>query len=414
MARIYISEGTLLGMRIEISGKVNQKVFYDHKKDQIYRTDMQENINWNLVHRYLSGESTPREKREVQAWLEEDPAHQQFLEAIKKVWEVTPEYEVDVDFEEEWRQVSQRLGIELNEKRPESRYSDSYRPDSLQSRYRHASNPAKHLLRVAAVILLVATGLYFFIDAGQKSSTGSAEPAIAMKEVQTAIGERARLTFSDGSSVILNSTSTLRFPKAFEKSRREIYLHGEAFFRVTHKEDLPFIVHTGGVAVKVLGTEFNVNAYKDNEAVEVVVREGKVAVRQTQPGNSHKGVPPSLKNTGLVQEVVLNRGQRTIVETGKFPSLPEWVALAPYLGWVNGRMVFEGTPLREVIRQLRRTYKFNFEVADSTLLSKRLTASFKRETAEKVLGLITFSLEISYELQGDTVIFKSNQKKSTP
>ena len=64
--------------------------------------------------------------------------------------------------------------------------------------------------------------------------------------------------------------------------------------------------------------------------------------------------------------------------------------------------------MHKVVQRLRRAYNLHFEVADSTLLSKRLKASFKRERLDKVLGIISFSLDISYEMREDTVVFKSN------
>ncbi|MDZ7690867.1 MAG: DUF4974 domain-containing protein [Balneolaceae bacterium] len=71
-------------------------------------------------------------------------------------------------------------------------------------------------------------------------------------------------------------------------------------------------------------------------------------------------------------------------------------------------MIFEGTPMRTVIKRLHRAYDMNFEVKDSALLERKLKASFKRERLEKVLGIIAFSLDIDYEIHEQTVVFKSN------
>lgn len=366
----------------------------------------QEQEMLGLIQRYLSGECTPEEKQMVHDWLSEDSIHQEYFNAIKKVWDVAPSYDVDVDFEEEWKRISRRLGIDLDE---------STKPKTGQIKetnfVKPKDHPIKYLLRVAAIILLVAVPAIYFANSGGNSETTLSETRIAMQKIETDRGERASMEFSDGSKITLNSMSTVRFPKVFKESRREIYLEGEAFFRVTHNEDAPFIVHTNGVDIRVLGTEFNVNSYNQDGTVEVVVRDGKVAVRQNKSNRSKGSAKKSDDNEKkIAPEVILTKGQRTLVKIGELPSQPEKVSLLPYLAWVNGRMVFEGTPMRDVISRLKRAYDLNFEVRDSTLLSKRLKASFKRETPKKVLGIIAFSLGVDYELHEDTVIFKSKTK----
>lgn len=372
---------------------------------------MQDQKIWNLIHRYLSDECLSQEEQRLYEWLAEDPAHQEFFDAIKKVWQVSPVHDVEVDFDEDWKRFSERLGIDLEEtvqitREPGGRKFASHR--------RSKNHPVRQLLRVAAILLLIAVPSYYVITSGSNLLVTNTETEIAMQNIQTDRGERASMEFSDGSKVTLNSMSTLRFPKTFQGSKRELYLEGEAFFQVARNEDLPFVVHTNGVEVNVLGTEFNVNSYRENEAVEVVVRDGKVAVN-----SKDKGLPANSKEQhDQIKEsdhdnngVILTKGQRTIVKPGDRPTKPENVPLAPHLAWVNGKMIFDGTPMREVIQRLHRAYNLNFKVADSTLLSKQLKASFKRERLDKVLGIISFSLDIRYEMREDTVIFKSNERE---
>ncbi|MDZ7690865.1 MAG: DUF4880 domain-containing protein [Balneolaceae bacterium] len=71
---------------------------------------MQDQRIWNLIHRYLSGECTPQEEQRLHDWLAENPAHQEFFDAIKQVWQVSPVYDVEVDFDEDWKRFSKRLG----------------------------------------------------------------------------------------------------------------------------------------------------------------------------------------------------------------------------------------------------------------------------------------------------------------
>ncbi|MDZ7690866.1 MAG: FecR domain-containing protein [Balneolaceae bacterium] len=171
---------------------------------------------------------------------------------------------------------------------------------------------------MAAILLAIAVPSYYFIVPESQSFLTSVETETAMQNIQTARGERASMEFSDGSRVILNSMSTLRFPKVFEGTKRELHLEGEAFFQVAHNKERPFVVHANGVEVNVLGTEFNVNSYRENEAVEVVVREGKVAVNVQPLDNQVTGQQESVGEAG--NGVILTRGQRTTVAPGGLPA----------------------------------------------------------------------------------------------
>lgn len=338
------------------------------------------------------------EKIIIRDWLAEDPSHQEYFDAVKEVWEVTPNHDVEVDFKEEWQRMSMRLGIDFDEPvNVDSKKKVDTKSQATITRYR----PINYLLKIAAVILLIALPAYYFSSFSSVSPKEQASSKVAMQKIETGRGERASMEFSDGSKVMLNSMSSVRFPKAFNGKKREIYLDGEAFFRVVHNDDVPFVIHVNGVTVKDIGTEFNINAYQEDGSVEVVVRKGKVAVKRA---NDTKSVGDNGDST---HEVFLTKGQRTLVKSGELPSKPVNVSLKPYMAWVNGRMVFDGTPMRDVIKRLERAYDLKFQVKDSTLLSEKLKASFKRETPEKVLGIIAFSLGLDYELHGSTVILKS-------
>jgi len=365
---------------------------------------MQEDKLLDLIRLYLNDDCSSEEKDIIENWLAEDQSHQEYFDTIKDVWEVTPSSDVEVDFEEEWHRMSTRLGINLDAPKniaSEEKVNTKSHPKINEHR------PINYLLKVAAVILLIALPAYYFSTFNMISTSKKSSSKVAMQKIETAKGERASMQFSDGSKIMLNSMSSVRFPKVFSSGKREIYLEGEAFFRVIHNEDVPFIVHVNGVTVRDIGTEFNVNGYKEDGSVEVVVRNGQVAVKQDDYSKNNGNDSQSANSPHSTREVFLTKGQRTFVKSGQLPSKPENVSLKPYMAWVNGRMVFDGTPMREVIKRLERAYDLKFQVKDSTLLSEKLKASFKRETPEKVLGIIAFSLGIDYELHGSTVILKS-------
>src|SRR5690625_7900322 len=92
---------------------------------------------------------------------------------------------------------------------------------------------------------------------------------MALEEIVTDRGEKVRVSFSDGTNVMVNSATTFRFPKRFETDRREIYLDGEAYFEVAPNTDQPCIVHIGVAVVEVLGPLIDVRGWREAEGVEV-------------------------------------------------------------------------------------------------------------------------------------------------
>lgn len=92
-------------------------------------------------------------------------------------------------------------------------------------------------------------------------------------------GKRSQIVLADNSKIWINSGSKVIYPRAFEGKYREIYVEGEVYLNVTHDTSKPFIVNTSGFEVRVLGTSFNISAYKNQEKAAVVLVEGSVNVK---------------------------------------------------------------------------------------------------------------------------------------
>jgi transmembrane sensor len=124
----------------------------------------------------------------------------------------------------------------------------------------------------ASVILIAAIGIFFiWRQYGVKPATLTANNVVS-----TAHGERKKVLLADGSVIWLSSESSLSYPTAFVGTTREITFNGEAFFDIAHDKTHPFIVHTGKIAVQVLGTTFNIKAYPTQQNLSVALITGKV------------------------------------------------------------------------------------------------------------------------------------------
>ena len=150
-------------------------------------------------------------------------------------------------------------------------------------------------------------------------------------------GKRSSIILADGSEVWVNSRSRLVFPEVFGKSGREVYVEGEAFFRVKQEAGRPFTVRTKKFGVNALGTVFNVSAYEGEKLQQVVLVSGKVRV-ETAKREQYVLAPEELFEC--------SEDQVTIRKTDP----------ADYISWVNGVCTFRSEPLKAIVERLSRYY----------------------------------------------------------
>jgi transmembrane sensor len=236
------------------------------------------------------------------------------------------------------------------------------------------------IVRTAALIAVTALSTLVWRASVQRPAVED----VASRDISTRAGQRATFELPDGTRVTLAPASVLRMPVRMARDSREVFLTGEAYFEVTHDEERPFFVHAGGTVTRVLGTEFAVRAYAHAGSVEVVVRSGRVSLREA---------------VEAAEAVVLTPGQlgtfadgRTVVRAG--------VDVAEYLAWTEGRMVLDDVTVAEALERLRRWYAVEIS-ADRALLDRRMTAVFRNQSIESVLEALTLSLGVQYDRRGD-------------
>lgn len=171
-------------------------------------------------------------------------------------------------------------------------------------------------------------------------STGSSPAAIDYNIVSTPKGRQFRLVLPDGSKVWLNAASAIKYPTAFTGKERRVKLEGEAYFEVAKNAAMPFKVSAGDATeVEVLGTSFNINSYKNEDAIRTTLLEGSVRLNayrlsQTLKPGQQAAVTPATQQL----EVIPNADADKV------------------MAWKNGLFNFEDASLQEVMRQLERWY----------------------------------------------------------
>src|SRR2546426_3366166 len=311
-------------------------------------------IDLGALARYLDGSASPEDRAAVEAWIQTDPARRSAVGTLQAAW--------DTD--------ARRLGAPYDVDAAWSRF---------ESRYGGPKRSGRWNVAIAAAIFaaLVGAGGAWWLDREARSVA----QAPAMREYATPRGRRAVLRLLDGTEITLNADSRLRAPVTFGDRRRDVYLEGEAYFRVVHDAARPFVVHTAGGTIRDVGTAFSVRAYGDAVRERVAVVEGAVELAAT----------------------ALRAGQvATRLRTGTVRVL-RGASVSDEVAWTRGRLVFASVPLGEAAQALSRWYDLDVRVADPELARRPVTGSYGDEPVAQVLTLITAAVGARYEWQGRSV-----------
>jgi ferric-dicitrate binding protein FerR (iron transport regulator) len=261
---------------------------------------------------------------------------------------------------------------------------------------------ARNIWAIAASVMLIAglTGYWYF---SQKTAmpTVSTEThaleAIDQKEIN--VGKTAKtITLSDGSQVILEGNSSLQIGKEFGQNKREVYLNGEAFFQVTKNADKPFLVYSGKVVTKVLGTSFRIKAYEQDDDVSVDVRTGKVTVfkqldkTQTEPLRS--------------EEIILTPNQQAVFVKKEDKFVKTLVEKPAVLNKENARNRFEfsETSIIEVLSTLEELYGVKIIYDADRLKDCNLTGSLNDGSFYDKLTIVCETIQATFKVMDGQVV----------
>ena len=200
-------------------------------------------------------------------------------------------------------------------------------------------------------------------------------------------GGEYKLELADGTLVWLNSDSELRYPVKFAGSQRDVWLKGEGYFEVSKNPEKPFRVVVDDMIVKVLGTSFNINAYKDRGNILTTLVSGKVDI-QDMSGKSL---------------VVMSPNQQVDFRHGKISSVQE-VDITRFVSWIDGKFYFNDMTLENIMSQLQRWYDIEVFFVDEELKSYPFTGVNRRDfTAGQIFEIIEKTTRVKFNVRGKCV-----------
>lgn len=313
------------------------------------------------IRRYLDNIYTRNEASQLLDSLR-NAEHKDLLEEVTaEVWEASTEY-------------GQTTNVEREKYKKEARkllWSIEHGKHIRLRRFTYA------IVGIAAMLCLIFGSIHCYRYMNEQDTTYTL--------ASTSHGEKQQVTLSDGTQIVLNSCSSLRYPNQFNGKERKVELDGEAYFRIARNEAMPFIVTTRNFNVRVLGTYFNVKSYPKDEIVSVNVESGKVQV----------DLPEAMMRLTAREQVVIN------TLSGEYTKKKEGHDVAV---WIKGGLRFSSTPIRDVARELERVYNCRITFAPGYEFTNLISGEHDNKSLESVLQSIEYVSGIKYKRKGNEIV----------
>jgi transmembrane sensor len=308
-----------------------------------------------LLQKYKTGECTPEEETRIELWLEE-------LNGPK---------------------------LNVAEKRRSLRNIRKQVLNQTQSKNEAKTIHIYQYLKIAAVLLLVPMALLFYNRV--RNSASQTELVFT-----TLRGEQKTLMLPDSSVVVLNASSSLTINRDFNKKKRIVTLSGEGYFNIKHDVTKPFLVNTGHIQTQVLGTQFNVHAYPNEDDYKIAVTSGCVSVSENSGTPQTKVLGKMLTRNLMITYNQKNR--QHFIENADADKLS---------GWQHGAIYFEDASITEIANTLARQYNTDVQLTGTTGRNCKYTIGFNHQPLDKTLRVLSELTGFSYRYASGKIIIHS-------
>ena len=300
---------------------------------------------------------TPENDQFWQNWLAQNPTRQSQVESARRVL-LAMTFDGTLSASEKqqmWQHIHRVTQIQPTRRRPDQVFT-------VGSYWKY--------LRVAAV----ATGLLVLVVTGYEYLRH--QPVT----VTTGYSQLRHLTLPDGSAITLNAHSTLHYGRAWDANQtREVWLDGEAFFKVQHTTtNQKFIVHTPDLTVEVLGTEFDL--FKRNGTTKIALATGRVKVSA---------------NNAQTQSLIMQPGDLVEFSARSKHLTRRPVNVTNYAAWTRKKLLFDETPVVEVIALLHDNYGFTVRLMDTSILTETISGEIQTDNEATLLRALGKALDVT-------------------
>ncbi|WP_026763698.1 FecR family protein [Sediminibacterium salmoneum] len=350
---------------------------------------------WVLVAKKMANEANEQELVELNRHLQDHPEWQFAIQNLENIWQIPAPHKSN--------EAEDAFMLHLN-RCADYQSFDLTEADAMVSGTKPFI-PKWVFYAAASFIFLI--GLTYFITQKTVSKTlVKVQPE--SNEISTRLGSKSQVKLPDGSIVWLNSGSKLIYPKEFGKSVREVTLTGEGYFDVVKNKDVPFIINTNSIRIKVLGTVFNVKAYPEDKQTETSLIQGRIEV--------------TIKNRPE-DKIILSPNEKLIVENALVESSKKqkMIDLLPAISinklkfitpdstvaenqWVENKLVFRDETFEEIALMMERWYNVKLDIQTEKLKSTRMNGNFEKETVDQAIEALKLIIPFKTIQKGNTII----------
>lgn len=377
--------------------------------------DMKEKIDIIIV-KFLQNKCTVLEIESLTSWINESLENRAYFEQLETVWNsVEIKSNIDqVNPEQSWNELSRLIDKEDHKLK-------------ITTLKQKRSFSISSILRVAAVVL-ISFGLSWF--AFYAYYQNEIEVSEGMLEVRVEKGSKSMVKLTDGTTIWLNSETTIRYPDKFSNNQRDVFIEGEAFFEVAKDRNRPFKVHTSDMDIVVLGTSFNVKAYTNEGTIETTLIEGSLRIEKEKKSGKKQYV--SLKpnqrvtfikekgriflkdlnenlqtsnnkvkqseNQDEAEMPILKRKEKILVSENIDPDI--------YISWKNNILVFKDERFESIAVKLERWYNVKIIIKNEKMKNYRFTGVFENETVEQAISALQLTTRFEYKFDKNKILIK--------
>ena len=369
-----------------------------------------------LLAKILSKEASQEQIHDFQRLISENQEWKSIFHNLEELWNSKSENSNISDTEEAYMLLLGRLKSQVDDFEEDQELVPQLNEDFQLYPINKKWN--KKWVFYASIFVLVITSIFSFSFFYNYKSPGSGK-LTHFNEIKVNPGVKTKVQLPDGSHVWVNSDSKLSYSETFNGPLREVFLEGEAYFDVVKDADHPFIVHTSGIDIKVLGTAFNVKAYKAEPTIEATLIHGMIEVAKLNQPNAPKLIlkphekliydkfaseesiikaQPSVRNAALLSRDL----KPAIIITPLTKNLAD--SAITETSWVYNRLSFDEQKFDDLALTMERWFNVKITINTDNIKNNRLTGTFENETIEEALKELQYLVSFSYQINGREVI----------
>lgn len=326
--------------------------------------------------KFIEGKATQPEQNQVLSWIEKKEANKKYFFGLKNLWVISS----------------------LPDEESQRDEFVNFRREKLNDDKNRKGKNISFFTMAASLLLLVAIGLNIFQYYKSNLSTVNLkdnEQLLSLKDRKintlsfyTNKGVKGVVTLPDSSVVWMNSDTRLTYPEKFTGKFREVEISGEAYFEVRSNPDTAMIVSTNkDLKIEVLGTKFLIRSYADDNNAQATLFSGSIKLISSNRRYSWDYI----KKLKPLESVIIDKNHsiRLIHNADTLKSI----------AWKRGMLIFEETPIQEVLKELERWHGTEFIIQDKSILSCQITAQFKSESIVQIMEVIKYCSPIDYKIK---------------